>query len=63
MLDVEFTDILDNGRNQSSHYVTALTSDHGRNQSSHHVGREHHLYLTMEGTNPITMLEGLYTYI
>ena len=61
MLDVAFTHIPDNGRNQSSHHVLALTSDHGRNQSSHHVGRAHHLYLTMEGTNPLTMSEGINT--
>ena len=53
--------IPDNGRNRSSHHVTTLTSNHGMNQSSHHVGRAHHLYLTMEGTNPLTMLEGLST--
>ena len=55
--------ISDHGRNQSSHHVTALISDHGRNQSSHHVGRAQHLDLTMEGTNPLTMSEGLNTYI
>ena len=33
----------------------------GRNQSSHHVGRAQHLYLTMEGTNPLTILERLST--
>ena len=44
-----------NGRNQSSHHVTTLTSNHGRNQSSHHLGRAQHLHLTMEGTNPLTM--------
>ena len=49
--------IPDNGRNQSSHHVTALTSDHGRNQSSHHVRKAQHLHLIMEGTNPLTMLE------
>ena len=59
MLDVESIHTSDNGRNQSSHHVTALTFDHGRNQSSHYVGRAQHLYLTMEGTNPLTMSEGL----
>ena len=49
--------IPDNGRNQSSHHVTTLTSNHGRNQSSHHAERAQHLYLTMEGTNPLTMSE------
>ena len=58
MLDVAFTHIPDNGRNQSSHHVTALTSDHGRNQSSHHVRMAQHLHLIMEGTNTLTMLEG-----
>ena len=37
------------------------TPENGRNQSSRHVGREQHLYLTMEGTNPLTMSEGLST--
>ena len=37
---------------------TALTSDHGRNQSCRHVGKEQHLHLTMEGTNPLTRSEG-----
>ena len=59
MLDMESSHTSDNGRNQSSHHVIALTSDHGRNQSSHHVRRAHHLHLTMEGTNPLTMSEGL----
>ena len=45
MLDVAFTHIPDNGRNQSYH----------------HVGRAQHLYLTMEGTNPLTMSERLST--
>ena len=35
--------------------------DNGRNQSSHHVRMAQHLYLIMEGTNPLTMLEGLST--
>ena len=53
---------------------TALTSDllvrmamdlsnhisHGRNQSSHHDGIYQPLHLTMEGTNPLTMLECLW---
>ena len=59
MLDVESTHTSDNTRNQSSHHVIALTSDHGRNQSSDHVERAQHLHLTMEGTNPLTMSEGL----
>ena len=33
------------------------TSENGRNQSSHHVERAKHLYLNMEGTNPLTMSE------
>ena len=37
--------------------------DNGRNQSSHHVRKAQHLYLTMEGTNPLTMSEGLNTDI
>ena len=37
----------------------ALTSDHGRNQSYYHVRRALHLHLTMEGTKPITISEGL----
>ena len=57
MLDVGSSHTYDNGRNQSSYHVIALTSDHGRNQSSHHVGRAQHLYLTIEGTNPLTMSE------
>ena len=61
MLDVGSSHTPDNGRNQSSHHVTALTSDHGRNQSSHHVRMAQHLHLTMEGTNPLTMSEGLST--
>ena len=58
MLDVGSSHTSDNGRNQSSHHVRALTSDHGRNHSSHNVRREQHLHLTMEGTNPLTMSEG-----
>ena len=61
MLDVGSSHTFDNERNQSSHHVTALTFDHARNQSSHHVRREQHLHLTMEGTNPLTMSEGLST--
>ena len=63
MLDVAPSHTSDNGRNQSSHHVTALTSDHERNQSSHHVRKAQHLYLTMEGTNPLTMSEWLSTDI
>src|SRR5712691_1660134 len=33
---------------------------HGRNQSSHHDGMAQPLHLTMEGTNPLTMLEWLW---
>ena len=32
---------------------------HGRNQSSHHDGMAQPLHMTMEGTNPLTMLEWL----
>ena len=59
MLDVGSSRTSDNGRNQSSQHVTALTSSHGRKQSSHHVGTAQYLYMTMEGTNPLTMSEGL----
>ena len=33
---------------------------HGRNQSSHHDKMDQPLHLTMEGTNPITMLEWIW---
>ena len=33
---------------------------HGRNQSSHHDRMAQPLHLTMEGTNPLTMLEWLW---
>ena len=42
---------------------SALISDHGRNTSKNHVRRAQHLYLTMGGTHPRTMSEGLSTYI
>ena len=40
-----------------------LTSDHATNQSNIHVERALHLHLTMQGTNPAYMSEGLCTYI
>ena len=40
-----------------------LTSNHGRNQFYCHVIRALQLHLTMGGTNPTSMLEGLCTYI
>ena len=57
MLDLASSHTFDNGRNQSSHHVIALTSDHGRKKSSHHVIKAQHLHMTMEGTNPVTMSE------
>ena len=33
---------------------------HGRNQSPHHGRMDQPLHLTMEGTNPLTMLEWLW---
>ena len=37
----------------------ALTSNHGRNQSYHHVRKALHLHMTIGGTNPTTMSEGI----
>ena len=42
---------------------SALISEHGRNTSKNHVRKAQHLYLTMGGTHPRTMLERINTYI
>ena len=42
---------------------SALTSDNGRNTSKNNIEKDQNLYMTMGGTHPRTMSEGLNTYI